>query len=95
MSTLITYSSLHRLVDEECSIKEKISFEDFKSQNGFHQGIRLKGDPKDLGLKISHWFKTNAIGRSEYLSLANKVMDYFLGLRTLLLNTSNPTLEII
>lgn len=70
---------------------------DYKIQNDYVNGIHVKGDPKDIGSRISTWLRQHANGRSEYLSLADKVLDYFYQLKTLLMNSnSRPArLEII
>lgn len=95
MSDIITYPSLHRVIEENCSQEEKDAFMDFKIQNDLINGFKVKGDPKEIGSQISAWLKTHAEGRTAYISLASMVMDYFYRLRTLILNHRGNKLEII
>ena len=95
MSDIITYPSLHRVIEENCSQEEKDAFMDFKIQNDLISGFKIKGDPKEVGSQISAWLKTHAKGRAAYLTLANMVMDYFYRLRTFILNRNVNKLEII
>nr|DAJ34146.1 MAG TPA: hypothetical protein [Caudoviricetes sp.] len=95
MSDIITYPSLHRVIENSCSQEEKDAFMDFKIQNDLIHGFKIKGDPKEIGNQISAWLKTHAKGRAAYITLANMVMDYFYHLRTLILNHRGNKLEII
>lgn len=95
MSDIITYPSLHRVIEENCSQDEKDAFMDFKIQNDLVSGFRVKGDPKEIGSHIAAWLRRHAQDRAAYLSLANKVMDYFYHLRSMIVNRNVNKLEII
>lgn len=95
MSDIITYPSLHRVIEDSCSQDEKDAFLDFKIQNELINGFRVKGDPKEIGGQISTWLRNHAKDRAAYLTLADKVMDYFYHLRTFILNRNVNKLEII
>lgn len=95
MSNILTFPSLHRMVRENCTVEEQMAFEDYKIQNNLQKGIRFKGDPKTIGQQIASWLEYHASKGSEYLSLANKIMEYFYEMRNCLLNNPYTRLEII